>query len=695
MKVSPKDAHLILTEDTFPVIEQITAGMPGGFFIYRASGKEELIYANQALIQMYGCQDEKDFWSYTGGTFQGLVYPEDWERVSQSIRQQIVEEGRDLDRVDYRIIRKDGELRWIEDYGHFVHTGAYGDVFYVFLSDVTERTLRRLDEERVVRLTAERKNALVSLEHEATALKLIHEILRSGMWAMEFDEAGEMASVFWSDDFRRMLGYKNQTDFPNRLESWSNLIYPEDRETVLLEFHAAIDDPTGRFIFDVEYRMETKDQGWRWFRTTGKLSRREDGTPITFVGIFVDITQEKDIDETLQNQHQLLEEALEEAQQSNRAKTVFLNNMSHDVRTPLNAILGFAALAATHLENRELVGDYLNKIQVAGRHLLSLISGVLDMSCIESGEIHLENAPCSLEELLQDLDIMIREEAESKGLTLSIQRALHHPEVVCDRLRLGQVLLNVVGNAVKFTPAGGNILVEAVETPGPEGSGEYRFLIADTGIGMSQTFLGHIFEPFERESTSTLSGIQGAGLGMTITKNIIDAMGGEILVESREGEGSRFLIRLTLPLALGSSGQAGGPDKEKASLEGRRILLVEDNHLNREIAATILEEEGLLVEEAWDGAAAVEKLAGSQPGYYELILMDIQMPVMDGYEATRQIRRLRDPRLAGIPILAMTANALEEDKQKAFMAGMDGHLTKPVEVEKLIMTLREKLCPGG
>ena len=163
MKVSPKDAHLILTEDTFPVIEQITAGMPGGFFIYRASGKEELIYANQALIQMYGCQDEKDFWSYTGGTFQGLVYPEDWERVSQSIRQQIVEEGRDLDRVDYRIIRKDGELRWIEDYGHFVHTGAYGDVFYVFLSDVTEKTLRRLDEERVVRLTSERKNALVSL----------------------------------------------------------------------------------------------------------------------------------------------------------------------------------------------------------------------------------------------------------------------------------------------------------------------------------------------------------------------------------------------------------------------------------------------------------------------------------------------------------------------------------------------------
>ena len=224
MKVSPKDAHLILTEDTFPVIEQITAGMPGGFFIYRASGKEELIYANQALIQMYGCQDEKDFWSYTGGTFQGLVYPEDWERVSLIIRQQIVEEGRDLDRVDYRIIRKDGELRWIEDYGHFVHTGAYGDVFYVFLSDVTERTLRRLDEERVVRLTAERKNALVSLEHEATALKLIHEILRSGMWAMEFDEAGEMASVFWSDDFRRMLGYKNQADFPNRLESWSDLI---------------------------------------------------------------------------------------------------------------------------------------------------------------------------------------------------------------------------------------------------------------------------------------------------------------------------------------------------------------------------------------------------------------------------------------------------------------------------------------
>ena len=694
MFTSPKEARLVLTEATFPIIEQITTGMPGGFFIYHADGNEELIYANQALIQMYGCKDVEEFWAYTGGTFRGLVHPEDWERVSRSIRRQIVEEGQDLDQVDYRIVRRDGELRWIEDYGHFVRTEAFGDVFYVFLSDVTERRLRRLNEERVCALAEERRVALDSLKHETTALKLLHEILGSGMWTMEFNEAGKLTNVAWSDDFRRMLGYKNEEDFPNRLESWTDLIDPQERDRVLAEFYGAIDDTTGERIFDVEYQALTRDRGWRWFRDTGKLSRRPDGTPVTYVGMFVDITQEKDIDETLRSQHQLLEEALEQAQQSNRAKTVFLNNMSHDVRTPLNAILGFASLAASHLEDRGIVEDYLGKILVSGRHLLSLISGILDMSCIESGEIRLEAAPCSLEELLRDLGTMLQEEAAAKGLSLTIRgEGIADPEVVCDRLRLGQVLLNVTGNALKFTPAGGSVLVKAWEEPGPAGFGTYRFLVEDTGIGISPDFLPRVFEPFERESTSTLSGIQGAGLGLAITKHIVDAMGGTIAVESQVGKGSRFTVRLTLPLAPGCAGNTGPGEKENASLEGKRILLVEDNPLNREIAATILEEEGLLVEEAWDGAEAIEKLTGAPAGYYDLVLMDIQMPVMDGYEATRRIRRLADSRLAGVPILAMTANALEEDKQKALDAGMDDHLTKPIEVEKLIGAIRERLCP--
>ena len=691
--LSARDNRLILSEATFPVIEQITTGMPGGFFIYHADGDESLIYANQALIEMYGCRSKDEFWQYTGGTFRGLVHPEDWEEVSRSIHHQIWLEGRDLDQVNYRIIRKDGGIRWIEDYGHFVHTEAYGDIFYVFLEDATERHLRRLNEEKMSRLAKERQEALERLEHEATALKIVHQILRSGMWAVEFDEAGRMESVFWSDDFRAMLGYRSQEDFPNRLESWSDLLHPEDRERVLAEFYGTIEDYTGEKIYDVEYRMNTRDRGWRWFRATAKLSRQEDGTPITYVGMFVDITERKDIDETLLEQHTLLEEALEEAQQSNRAKTVFLNNMSHDIRTPMNAILGFTALAASHLENRELVRDYLGKIQVSGRHLLSLISDVLDMSRIESGKIRLEEAPCSLGELIHDLEVMTQGDIHTRGHTFTIDTGgLLHPEVICDRLRLGQVMLNVLGNAIKYTPNGGKISLTVSEEPGEEDFGRYRFQVADTGVGMSREFQKHIFEPFERERTSTISGIQGTGLGMTITKNIVDAMDGSIRVDSETGRGSCFTIEFSFPYAREKGGTSPEAAESGGSLAGKRVLLVEDNELNREIAATILEEEGILVEEAWDGAVAVEKMAAAEPGWYQLVLMDIQMPVMDGYEATRRIRRLADPRQAGVPILAMTANALAEDRRKALDAGMDGHLTKPIEVEKLIAALKAMLA---
>ncbi len=687
--------YLILSEETFPIIEQITAGMPGGFFIYHADGDEKLIYANRALFRIYGCEDLEEFRKYTGYTFPGLIHPEDLERVERSISQQIGGSDNNLDFVEYRIVRKDGAIRWIEDYGHFAHTDLYGDLFYVFVEDATEKHLKAIDDARTARLAQERLEALEALEHETTALKLVHEILRSGMWTMEFDRQGKMVSVLWSQQFRAMIGYRDEEDFPNVLSSWANLLHPEDRDQVLKQYYAAIEDYTGKSLYDAEYRLRTKDRGYRWFRATGKLSRQEDGTPITYVGMFVDITERKETAEKLQEQHRLLEEALDKAQRASHAKTAFLNNMSHDIRTPMNAIIGFTNLAASHLDDRELVRDYLDKITTASGHLLSLINDVLDMSRIESGNVAIEEAPCCLPRLLRELQSMIQTDLEAKGLRFHMDDSgLVHPYVLCDRLRLNQALLNTLSNALKFTPAGGDISVSAAERPGDTAdTAVYEFRIRDTGIGMSPEFLDHIFEPFERERTSTVSGIQGTGLGMSITRNLVKLMNGQITVESQKGVGSAFTLTFSFRMSAPPDDRETPDTPEPRQLTGRRILLAEDNDLNREIAMTILEEAGCVVEAAADGAEAVEKVRRSADAPYDLILMDIQMPVMDGIEATRIIRAMDDPKLARLPIVAMTADAFAEDRQRVLSAGMDDHLGKPIDIDKLFATLRCFLEP--
>ncbi|WP_251317176.1 PAS domain-containing protein [Flintibacter muris] len=667
--------------------------MPGGFFIYHVDGDRELIYANQALIHIYGCQSLEEFQEYTGYTFSGLVHPEDLEAAQRSIEQQIYTCGNDLDYVEYRMVRKDGAVRWIEDYGHFVHTEVFGDLFYVFVEDATEKHFKAIDDAHTVRLAQERLEALEALEHETTALKLVHEILSSGMWTMEFDQRGQMVSVFWSQDFRAMIGYRDEEDFPNVLSSWSDLLHPEDHDWVLKEYYDTIDDYTGKRVYNVEYRLLTKDRGYRWFRATGKLSRREDGTPITYVGMFVDITERKETDAKLQEQHKLLEEALERAQRASQAKTMFLNNMSHDIRTPMNAIIGFTNLAATHLDNQELVRGYLGKITAASSHLLSLINDVLDMSRIESGKVVIDEKPCSLSQILRDLQSIIQADLTEKKLNFCLDdSALIHPYVVCDQLRLNQVLLNILSNALKFTPTDGCISITATERPGDQpDTAVYEFCIHDTGIGMAPEFLEHIFEPFERERTSTVSGIQGTGLGMSITKNLAELMNGQITVESRKGQGSTFTCSFPFRFGQAPDGTNALRDSTVQNLTGCRLLLVEDNELNQEIAVTILEEAGYIVEVASDGAEAVEKVCRSGKNPYDLVLMDIQMPVMDGIEATKAIRALSDQKLASLPIVAMTANAFEEDRQRVLSAGMNGHLGKPIDIKKLFSTLQNIL----
>ena len=528
--------------------------------------------------------------------------------------------------------------------------------------------------------------------------------------------------------------------------------------------------------------------------------------------------------------NQALSEAVHAAETANRAKSTFLSNMSHDIRTPMNAIIGFTTLAVSNIDDQKRVRDYLGKILSSSNHLLSLINDILDMSRIESGKIHLEETEVSLSDVLHDLKTIISGQIYAKQLDLYMDAMdVTNEDVYCDKTRLNQVLLNLLSNAVKFTPAGGTVSVRLKQFPGTlKDSGLYEIRVKDNGIGMSQEFVKKIFSPFERERTSTVSRTQGTGLGMAITKNIVDMMGGTIEVQTEQGKGTEFIVRLpfriqfkqhhtekiaeleglkalvvdddfntcdsvtkmlvrigmrsewtlsgkeavlrarqsmelgdafhayiidwrlpdmngievtrqirslgddtpiiiltaydwsdievearaagvtafcakplfmsdirdTLMTAIGQM-QAETEDTPLSAagsdFRDKCILLVEDNELNREITVEILNEYGCMVDTAENGAEAVEKVKNSKPGNYDLVLMDVQMPVMNGYEATKQIRALNDPELAGITILAMTANAFDEDRKKALECGMDGFLTKPIVIEELIGTLQKNL----
>ena len=401
------------------------------------------------------------------------------------------------------------------------------------------------------------------------------------------------------------------------------------------------------------------------------------------------------VEDEKEERRRALVEALGSAEQANRAKTTFLNNMSHDIRTPMNAIVGFTALAGSHLDDRELVRDYLGKISVSSQHLLSLINDVLDMSRIESGRMTLEESEVHLPDLIAELSAIVQAGVADKGLSLTIDtEGLVDEDIITDRLRLNQVLLNILSNAIKYTPEGGSIRFAATQDPSDrEGSANLVFSVKDTGIGMSEAFQKTIFEAFTREQNSTVSGIQGTGLGMAITKNIVDMMGGSIAVTSAPGSGSEFIVRLPCRVntAKLSPGESGAPVEGPADFSGMRVLLAEDNEMNQMIATEILSQHGFEVEIARDGVEAVEMMAGTPAGHFDVILMDVQMPRMDGHEAARRIRAMEDPAKAGIPIVAVTANAFEEDRQSAMDAGMDGHLAKPYDIPRMMETLARLL----
>ena len=524
----------------------------------------------------------------------------------------------------------------------------------------------------------------------------------------------------------------------------------------------------------------------------------------------------------------VLEEKLQKAEAAERAKTIFLSNMSHDIRTPMNAIIGFTTLAQTNIHNQGRVQEYLSKIMSSSNHLLSLINDILDMSRIESGRLNIEEKECSISDIFRDMRNIIQTQMQAKQINFFMDTIdVTDEHIYCDKLHVNQVLLNLLSNAIKFTPAGGSVSLTIRQKPGaPSGQGTYEIRVKDTGIGMSPEFAQRVFEPFEREKTSTVSGIQGTGLGMAITKSIVDAMGGTIEVVTEQNKGTEFIVifdfrlqyknnyienipeleglrtlvvddnfttcdsvtKMLIQIGMRSEWTMHGKeavlrakqaveigdefyvyiidwslpdlsgievarqiraavgenvpiviltaydwsmiedeakaagvtafcnkpiflselqntllsvitktnvaDTEEDSLQpavaelaGKRLLLVEDNELNREIAEELLSENGFVVEAAEDGTIAVDMVKNSEPGYYDLILMDVQMPIMNGYDATKAIRQLENPALANIPIVAMTANAFEEDRQTALASGMNAHVAKPINVEKLMTVL--------
>ena len=389
-----------------------------------------------------------------------------------------------------------------------------------------------------------------------------------------------------------------------------------------------------------------------------------------------------------------LQVAVENAESANRAKSTFLFNMSHDIRTPMNAIIGYADLAFRHLDDPAKLEKYMENIQVCGQNLLMLLNNVLDLARIENDKTEMEYSVSDVDKDFRNCIAMFRNQADSKGQTLTVTAHLLHPYVYVDIPHLTEVCTNLVSNAVKYTGAGGTIRCDVTQKPGEkEGWCDTVITVADNGIGMSQEFQKHIFEPFERERTSTVSKVEGSGIGMGIVKKLVGLMGGTVAVESKIGVGSKFTVAIPCRIASEDESQAKRETSplDQKCLCGVKILLTEDNDLNAEIATELLQEEGCTVDRAKDGVECVDMLEKAANGTYQMILMDIQMPVMNGYDAAKKIRRMDDPQKAGIPIIAMTANAFTEDRQAALDAGMNDHIAKPINMNILVPTIQKYL----
>ncbi len=676
--------------------------IPGGFLVYRADESEEIVYANRALIRIFGCNNMQEFLKYTGNSFKGIVHPEDLGEVEASIRYQIEHSADQIDSVEYRIIDVNGNVHRIDDYGRLIRSEVLGDIFYVFLTDVTEKTERlRNERDMLINLSREKEERLKKIIKKfGDERRTINQEHLRRLEVIEGLSVNYDSILYVDLDNDRVLPYRLSIRTAKQFE---DKLCPK-------QYSAFIEDYVASWVYSEDYTLVTSITRPEYIKeklaesktyytnyrcvVNGKISFLQ--LRIVNVGGSDDVTQIvmgfRNVDEELQRemQHmQLLERALKNAKQAEIARNVFLSNMSHDMRTPLNAIFGYTSIAKSCINNPSEVGVYLQKIEGACKDILGLVENVLEMSERQSTDNILNETECNICDLVDEVQYAFLNQTEQKRIKFVKNTVkVEHSEVYADCEKLKQVLMKLVANAVKYTGLGGKVELNVFEKEViSNGYSQYIFEIRDTGVGIDKQFIDRLFEPFEREKNTTFSGIYGMGLGLTIAKNTLDMMDGEISVESEAGNGSVFTVSVKLRRQghpLNSTIDTIAIMKE---LQSSKILLVDDNDINLEIEAEMLEGVGFTVETARNGKIAVDKIRGAKRGEYAVVLMDIQMPVMDGRQATEEIRKLEDKALSRIPVIALSANAFESDRRISMERGMNAHLTKPIDMPVLIETM--------
>ncbi len=785
-------------------LETIFATIDCGVLCHTVDGSR-ILSINTAALKILGYETKEELMADGFDLIAASVADEDKEKLRNYIKK--LKKTGDSVSVEYRVRHKDGELLHVM--GNIKLFEENGEPFYQrFLLDCTAQKLQEKKTER---------------RHMELVQALSMDFSRICLVDPDTGKVTPIRNSHEKTDDIFNMEIPLQESMERYIQEW---VYADDREMLrqAVSLDTLNEELSKKKQYYINYRKCKNNEIIYFQMKAVRTGTEEDGFGIVLGFRSVDDEIRKEME-----QNRLLEAALSQANKASKAKSIFLSNMSHDIRTPMNAVVGFTNLAIAHIDNKEQVAEYLQKIMISGNHLLSLINDILDMSHIESGKIHLEEKPCSLPDILHGLHNILQADIHAKQLEFQIDTVdVLNEDIFCDKLRLNQVLLNLLSNSVKYTGAGGTISMRITEKPGaPKGYANYEFCIRDNGLGMSPEFVKHIFEPFERERNSTISKVQGTGLGMAITKNIVDMMNGSITVKSKLNEGTEFTVSFTFRLCseakehqiipelkdcralvvdddfntcdsvsymLGQLGmraewtlsgkeavlrthqaitrnddysvyivdwllpdmngvevarrirkETGGEapviiltaydwsdieaeakeagvtafcskplflselssclnaviqpetqdehetDTKEITKHSGRILLAEDVELNQEIAVAILEDAGFTTEVAENGKIAVDMVKNSKPGYYQVVLMDVQMPVMDGYEATREIRKLKNRKLASIPIIAMTANAFTEDKQQALSSGMDGHIAKPIDIQKLFEVLDSML----
>jgi PAS domain S-box-containing protein len=677
------ETNIEIDEETLEVFKMLGSHMPGGFFIYKAGVPEELIYANRPVFEIFGCRDEEEFRELTGYTFRGMVHPEDYERISASIHEQIKSREDHMDHAEYRIIRKDGAVRFVDDYGHYLDSKAYGPIYTVFISDITEKREEReshkaFQQARIDELSESVRKA----NAERITFSRISQALAKDYFSIyivdpETDRFIEYSSSKGYDQFN--VEKEGEDFFGLSRRNMSRLLYPEDRDRFMRVFtkERIMKSLKNGEIFTMKYRM-MMDGAPVYISMKATLLDDEHGTHL--------IIGSNNIDAQIRREEEY-KRSIADARE--KAKNEFMANVSHDIRTPMNAIVGYTNIANTHLNEPDTVRDCLEKIGSSSHFLLSMINDVLDYSLIEKGDLELNISDFDLRALLRRIEDITSLQARNKALKIRYDRKkIKHHMVKGDELRIEQSLINIVSNAIKYTPEGGTVEMLAEETEETEpGVNRYRFVVSDTGIGISEDFLPYIFDSFSREKRTTVNEVQGSGLGLAISYKVLKQMGGSISVQSKPGEGSTFTIELDLKKSEVDEVVLPKED-DSEDLIGTRILLAEDNDINAEIAIMVLSRYGIEVERAVNGQECLEMMERNGAGYYSAILMDLQMPLMNGLEAARAIRALDEVYSKEIPIIAISANAHENDIRDSLDAGMDTHIAKPFDPDKLLKTLQ-------